>query len=189
MAKRKDTQQEGPQPQSELRVLSPEPVSWDIGGKLFEQRPLRIDRLSDVMEEIVDVVVGGGRGAILDQIVEAAAGGEDVSISTATMPILLRTLVGVPKRLPKVVSLILPEAKEQYLRDHLNARQAVAIIKTFIEQNEIGALIQDFFGLMTSVNLSVKQATAEMQAEAGVSEPDSEEETTEETTEEASEQP
>lgn len=186
MAKRKDTQQEGPQSQSELRVLSPEPVPWEIGGKLFMQKPMRIDRLSDVMEEIVDVVVGGGRGAVLDQIVEAAAGGEEVSLSAATMPILLRTVVSVPKRLPKIVSLILPEAKEQHLRDHLKARQAVAIVKTFIEQNEIGALIQDFFGLMTSVNLSVKQATTEMQTEAGIDEPGSDKA---ETTEEASEQP
>jgi hypothetical protein len=170
-----------------LRILSPEPVPWDIGGKLFMQSPLRIDQLGDVMEEIVDIVVGGGRGAILDQIVDAAAGekgAKGASIPPSTMPILIRTLVGVPKRLPKVVSLCLPGAKEQHLRDHLNARQAVAIIKTFIEQNEIGALIQDFFGLMTSVNLSVQQATEEIQAETG-EEPESEEETTEE----ASEQP
>lgn len=186
MAKRKDTQQKGPQSQSEVGILSPKPVPWDIGGKLFVQTPLRIDQLGDVMEEIVDVVVGGGRGAILDQIIDAADGkGKGASIPTATMPILIRTLVGVPKRLPKIISLCLPGAKEQHLRDHLNARQAVAIIKTFIEQNEIGALIQDFFGLMTSVNLSVQQATEEIQAEAGVSEPESEEETTEQ----ASEQP
>jgi hypothetical protein len=149
---------------------------WDIGGKLFEQKPLRIDRLSDVMEEITDIVLSQGRGAIFDRIIDAATAGADTEedgsaskpVDQATMPIIVRMLVSIPKRLPKIVSMILPDAKEQYLRDHMNARQAVQIVKTFIEQNEIGALIQDFFGLVTSVNLSVSQATAEIEKEAEI---------------------
>ena len=170
MAKRK-TKQTADQPaaQSELRKLAPKPVVWEIGDKLFEQTPLRIDRLSDVMEEITDIVLGPGRGAILDQIIDAAAKGgegEQETISQSAMPILVRTVVSIPKRLPKIVAMILVDANQQYLRDNMSARQAIQIVKTFIEQNEIGALIQDFFGLVSSINLSVDQATTEMETEA-----------------------
>ncbi len=160
---------------SELGTLAPKPVVWDIGGTLFEQKPLRIDRLSDVMEEITDIVLDQGRGVIFDRIIDAAAaateedeedGGVSNPVDQATMPIIIRMLVSIPKRLPKIVSMILLDVKEQYLRDHMSARQAIQIVKTFIEQNEIGALIQDFFGLVTSVKLSVNQATAEIKQEA-----------------------
>ena len=169
MTQRK-TKQLADQPvaQSELRKLAPKPVVWEIGDKLFEQTPLRIDRLSDVMEEITDIVLGQGRGAILDQIMDAATKGDGAkdTISQAAMPILVRTVVSIPKRLPKIVAMILVDANQQYLRDNMSARQAIQIVKTFIEQNEIGALIQDFFGLVSSVNLSVTQATTEATTEA-----------------------
>lgn len=151
----------------ELGTLSPKPVMWDIGDKLFEQEPLRIDALSDVMEEITDILLSQGSGAILNKIVDSAADGltdSKIDLEGASMSVLIRTVVGIPRRLPKIVSLIL-ETDEQHIRDHVKARQAVQIVKTFIEQNEIGALIQDFFGLVSSVNLSINQATEEAEKE------------------------
>lgn len=186
MANRKNRNtEEQPTPNSELGTLSPKPVVWDIGGKLFEQTPLRIDRLSDVMEEITDIVLGQGRGAIFDQIVDAAAKGDaQTNVDRTATPILVRTMVAIPKRLPKIVSMILTDAKEQHLRDHMRPRQALQIVKTFVEQNEIGALIQDFFGLVTSINLSVGQATEETKKEAEMETVhDSDSETVEETEE------
>ena len=163
------------EPRNELKTLAPDAVQWKIGNKVFEQKPLRIDHLSDVMEEVVDIVLGGGRGAIFDQIVDMAGKGDAKDVAgSAAMPIIVRTLVAVPRRLPKIVSMILPDAKEQYLRDNMNARQALQVVKTFIEQNEIGALIQDFFGLVQSATLSVQQATEEIETEE---EPDSDSET------------
>lgn len=184
MAKKKGTEEQ-PTPRSELGALAPKPVVWNIGGKLFEQTPLRIDRLSDAMEEIVDIVLGSGRGAIFDQIVDAAAKSDKKDAAEmATTPVLVRTVVAIPRRLPKIVSMMLPDAQEKYLLEHMNARQALQIVKTFIEQNEIGALIQDFFGLVTSVNLSVQQATVEMETEAAMETVrDSDSETAEETEE------
>jgi hypothetical protein len=149
-----------PTSRNELGTLAPKPVVWDIGGIEFEQKPLRIDQLSDVMEEITDIVLGQGRGALLDQLVDATAQGDaSQAIGQATMPILVRTLVGIPRRLQKIVSMILLDADEEHLTEHMGARLAIQIVKVFIEQNEIGALIQDFFGLVSSINLSVDQAT------------------------------
>lgn len=150
---------------SELRTLVPKPVMWEIGDTLYEQKPLRIDKLSDVMEEITDIVLSQGSGKLFDQMLDAAQGDTQKTSEQGAMPILIRTMVSIPKRLPKIVSMLLTDAKERDLLERMSARQAVSIIKTFIEQNEIGALIQDFFGLMTSVNLSVTQATEETTAE------------------------
>lgn len=154
---------ETPEAMSELETLSPRPVHWDFGGKLFTQQPLRISRLSDIMETIIDVVVSGGRGALLNEIVANAESGAELS-----MPALIRMMVGIPKHLPKIASMILVDADdaEDYLDEHMGARNGVAVIKVFVEQNEIGALIQDFFGLVQSVNLTVNQAKEETEAEA-----------------------
>lgn len=168
--------------QTELQILTPEPIVWQIGDKVYEQMPLRLDRLGAVMEEIVSIVLGSGRGAIFEQIVEAAGSGDKDAIGQVSAPMIAKTLVSIPSRLPKIVSLILPDAKEQHLKEHLNARVALAIVKAFIEQNEIGALIQDFFGLVTSVNVSMKVATKEME---NLSESGDEDESKEPATEEA----
>lgn len=179
MAKNKK-KTETPEAMSELGTLSPKPVMWAFGGRAFEQRPLRISQLSDVLETIIDVVVSGGRGALLNEIVENSESGAELS-----MPALIRMMVGIPKHLPKIASMILVDAEddEDFFDEHMGARNGVAIIKTFVEQNEIGALIQDFFGLVQSVNLSVNQATEETEAEAKETEvqpSDSEEPKTEE---------
>lgn len=167
MAKKKGTEEQ-PTPRSELGALAPKPVVWDIGDKVFEQKPLRLEPLSDVMEEITDIVIGQGQGAIFDQIVDAAAKGDDAKdvLGPATMPVLVRTVVSIPRRLPKIIAMLLPDAKEEYLGAHLRPRMALQIIKTFIEQNEIGALIQDFFDLVSTATQSVNQATAETEEEA-----------------------
>lgn len=153
-----------------MKVLSPPSIVWEIGSKTFEQKPLRIDRLSDVLEEILNVLLGSGRGAMLNQIIETV-GQNDAGdrLGQLAVPILARTLVAIPKRLPKIVSLIIPEAKEQHLRDHMGVRQALKIVQAFVEQNEIGALIQDFFDLLASVRQSVEQAAADLQEEAATS--------------------
>lgn len=153
--------------QTEVQTLSPKSVHWDIGGKLFEQKPLRIDRLGDVLEKIVDVILGSGRGAILDQLLDSLDGDEKKAAAQrqSLTPILVRTVVALPKKLPEICALIIPNAQERYLRDHLDARTAIKIVQTFVVQNEIGALIQDFFGLLGSVRLSIEEAATEMEEE------------------------
>ncbi len=152
---------------SELAVLSPDAVEWVIGGKLFFQQPLPLKRLSAVMKAITDVLLSGGRGVILDQIVDAVSeGGLAGPARQAVMPILVRTVVSVPESLPHICALILEKGDEKHLDAHLGGRQALAIIKTFIEQNEVGALLQDFFGLLGSLTGSLESATQEL-TEAG----------------------
>jgi len=156
-------------PRSDVKILSPQPVIWEIGNKTFEQKPLRIDRLGDVLEEILNVMLGSGRGAMLSQVIESVGQeGAGDRLGQLAVPILARTLVAIPKRLPKIVSLIIPDAKEPYLRDHLNVRQALKIVQTFVEQNEIGALVQDFFDLLASVRQSVELAAVDLQDEAAM---------------------
>ena len=51
---------------------------------------------------------------------------------------------------------------EELLEEELRPRMALAIVKAFIEQNEVGALLQDFFGLMGSLQSSLDTATEEL---------------------------
>ncbi len=164
---------------SEMATLSPDEVNWDIGDKLFQQRPLTLKRLSVVMNEIVDVLLGSGQGALLDQVVDtlSADGSLASKMKQAVMPVIVRTVVSVPGALPHICALILDESAEEYLDEHLRGRQAVAILKTFIEQNEVGALLQDFFGLMSSLQGSLTAATSELMEET--EEPEETTETTE----------
>ncbi len=133
---------------STLDVLSPDTVEVEIGTKTYDQTPLRIDKLSDALQEIVDTVLSGGRENLLDQLAE---GNND-----RVAPLLLNLLVGIPKSLPRIVALCLDQPKEEkYILEHIKARQALAVVKTFIEQNEVQELMQDFFGLMTDLGIQM----------------------------------
>lgn len=158
MAQKKQAQdQETPDTRpNDVRVLSPQPVLWEIGERVFEQTPLQIDRLGDVFEEIVDIVVGGGLAGVLDQLMDIQ--------SADIMPVLARVVAGVPKKLPKIVALALDMPKdEKFIRTHVRARQAVQIIRTFVVQNEVAALLQDFFELAQELRTGVEEVTADLQ--------------------------
>ena len=136
---------------SSIKTLSPEAVEVTIGDETFVQLPLRIDKLSDAMQEIIDTVLGGGRENLLEQLVGDNTGN--------VAPMLLNLVVGIPKSLPKIVALCLDvPKKENYIRDHIRPRPAIAIVKTFIEQNEIQELLQDFFGLMGDLGVNMNQS-------------------------------
>ena len=139
---------------STAEILSPKPVIWSIGDKEYEQKPLRIDKLSDVLQEVVDTILTSGRANIIDKLLD----GNDVQ---AMAPMLLQILVTIPKKLPKVVALCLDVPKKEIaIRDGLKARQAIEILREFINQNEITELLQDFFGLMGDLGLNQEVAQA-----------------------------
>ena len=150
----------------ELAVMSEQEIEWVIGGNTFVQRPLTLKRLSAVMKEIVDLLLAGGRGALLDKVVDAIGGDGKHTADASIMPILVRTVVTVPEALPHICFLILEKGadkkKEALLEEELRPRMALAIVKAFIEQNEVGALLQDFFGLMGSLQSSLDTATEEL---------------------------
>ncbi len=151
----------------ELAVMIEEEISWLVKDKLFIQRPLTLKRLSAVMKEIVDLLLAGGRGALLDQVVDAIGGDGKNKADPSIMPILIRTVVTVPEALPHICFLILEKGadkkKEAFLEEKLRPRMALAIVKAFIEQNEVGALLQDFFGLMGSLQGSLDTATEQLE--------------------------
>jgi hypothetical protein len=167
-------------PTNDVRILSPQPIVWEIGGKVYEQKPLRIDVLGDVIQQIVDVVIDGGRGALIEQLVtrmelEAKLSGVDATNikSDDLLPTMARIVGSIPRALPKIVAMILG-ADEKKMLEGLNARQAVQIIRVFIEQNEVAALIQDFFGLMTEMRQGLETATASLGSQEAPSPSDSE---------------
>lgn len=153
--------------QNDLGVLAGDGHTWEIEGRLFVQKPLKLRRLSAVMEKVIDTIIGSGRTALLDQLLDAV--GEDDKITDAAKqtltPVISRLVVQIPAVLPSVCALILEhetnkvDETDEYLGDHMTAREGVAVIKLFIEQNEIGELVQDFFGLMGSVRGSLTEAT------------------------------
>lgn len=165
---------------NDLGVLAGEGYKWTIEGRLFEQKPLKLRRLSAVMEEVIDTIIGQGRTALLDQLLDAVGDNDtipDAAKQTLT-PVITRLIVQIPASLPKVCALILEhETKkvsdtETYLGDNMTAREGVAVLKLFIEQNEIGELIQDFFGLMGSVRGSLTEATENEETETPKEEKD-----------------
>lgn len=191
MANKKTTKTKTPKAPDVMQVLSPEDVPWEIGGLTFYQRPLRLDLLGAAMQEIIDTVFEGGRAEILDQLIDTV-GQSDTKAMVARQqftPALIRMLVGIPARLPRVIASCLGGADEEHLLIHLRGPMALKIVQTFVEQNEIGGLIEGFFGLIGSVTESVTEATAALAEETPETEPEEPEEPEEETekTEEASE--
>ena len=87
---------------AELAVMSEQGIEWVIGDKSFIQRPLTLKRLSAVMKEIVDLLLAGGRGALLDKVVDAIGGDGKQKADASIMPILIRTVVTVPEALPHI---------------------------------------------------------------------------------------
>lgn len=138
---------------TDLEVLAPQPVIWEIGGREFEQRPLLLSRLGDVLQIVVDELLKTGNiDLLLDtlgQQAEAARDGGEAPTSgrAETIRLGLSLAAGVPKALPRVVSAIL-EADETHMREHLDARTAIKVIRTFVTQNEVGSLVSDFFGIV-----------------------------------------
>ena len=146
---------------SDLQVLAPTPVIWTIGDQEFEQCPLPLSRLGDVLQVVVDELLATGNLNILfdslGQQVEAAADGKEalkVAVaapgSADTIKLAMSLAAGVPKALPKVVATIL-DADVTYMDAHLDARTAIKVVRTFVEQNDVGALVSDFFGIVQEI--------------------------------------
>jgi len=145
-----------------IEVFSPKPIDWQIGDETFTQKPLRVDKLTDVLEKMVDSVLGTGAGGLLDSLLNE-------SQSADLAPTLMRIVISIPKSIPKIVALCLDvPKKEKYILENIRARQGLQIVKTFIEQNEVAELLQDFFGLMNDLGLESgqpKQTTKEQAKE------------------------
>jgi len=139
--------------QNDLQVLSPQAVKWDIGGQVFEQLPLPLEQLADVLEAVVDELLESGNLSVLENLV---AEGKESLGNVDGMRMGLRIAASLPRSLPKVAAVILG-GDEDFFRKNLKMRVAVAIIRTFVVQNDIGPLVQDFFGLIGDF----KTATAE----------------------------
>lgn len=146
---------------SDLEVLAPTPVIWKIGDQEFEQRPLPLSRLGEVLQIVVDELLKTGNIDLLfDTLGQAAEEGKEVpTVGRAdTIRLALGLAAGVPKALPQVVAAIL-EADEAHMREHLGARTAIAVVRKFVEQNDVGALISDFFGIVQEIQGTPTETT------------------------------
>ena len=142
---------------SDLEVLAPTPVVWTIGDQEFTQSPLPLSRLGEVLQIVVDELLKTGNIDMLfdtlgQQAADALTDGKEVKAPATgdTIRLALSLAAGVPKALPRVVATIL-EADEDYMREHLGARTAIAVVRTFVQQNDVGALVNDFFGIVQEI--------------------------------------
>ncbi len=145
---------------SDLKVLAPESVTWEIGDQTFEQTPAMLDQLADIMDVIVDEVLAGGKGELLDRLMDSAtADGEGEKVEGVAKSIasdremltsLVRIVATLPRAMPRIVAAILA-APEEHLRATLRPKVASSILRTFIRQNDVGSIIRDFFGLFNEL--------------------------------------
>lgn len=148
---------------NDLKVLAPETVTWEIGDQTFEQAPATLDRLADIMDVIVDEVLASGKGELLDKLMDTTtaageAGEGDKSkdaVETAKQSIVsdremlmsfVRIVATLPRALPRIAAAIL-DAPEDYLRANLRPKEASGILRVFVQQNDVGSIIRDFFAL------------------------------------------
>ncbi len=146
--------------ENDLTVLAPKTVTWEIGDQAFEQAPATLDQLADVMDVIVDEVLASGKGELLDKLMDtttAVKEGEspDKAVEAAKESVVsdremlmsfIRIIATLPRAMPRIAAAILG-APEDYLRANLRPTQAFGIIRVFVQQNDVGSIIRDFFGL------------------------------------------
>ncbi len=150
---------------NDLKVLSPEVVTWTVGDKTFEQTPATLDQLADIMDVIVDEVLSSGNSELLDKLMDSATAATDADgkdgknsdsgIKAAAKSIasdremitgLVRIVATLPRAMPRISAAILG-APEDYLRANLRPKEAFGILRTFIKQNDVGSIIRDFSAL------------------------------------------
>jgi hypothetical protein len=154
--------------ENDLKVLAPATVTWEIGDLAFEQAPATLDRLADIMDVIVDEVLAGGKGDLLDKLMDTAtAVGKDDSPEAAVeaaksgitsdremLMSFVRIIATLPRALPRIAAAILG-APEDYLRANLRPKEASGILRVFVQQNDVGSIIQDFFALFQELKASL----------------------------------
>ncbi len=149
-------------PQNDLQTMAPKPVIWEVGGQDFEQTPANLDKLADIMDVIVEEVLASGKGELLSKLIDnatdadadtdTAAGAVDAAKKVASgmdqemLVGFVRILATLPRAMPRISATIL-SADLDHFKEHLRMRTAVGVLRTFVEQNDVGAIIQDFFGL------------------------------------------
>lgn len=149
---------------SDLKVLAPESVTWEIGDKTCHQSPATLDQLADIMDVIVDEVLTSGKGELLDKLMATAnaagdgenpekAGLEAIS-DRDTLTSFVRIIATLPRAMPRISAAILGES-EDFLRANLRPKEAFGILRIFITQNDIGSIIRDFFALFSEMKASV----------------------------------
>ncbi len=161
---------------NDLKVLAPETVTWEIGDQTFKQEPATLDRLADIMDVIVDEVLASGKGDLLDKLMDTAttsaatASGEVADVESAAKSLVsdrevltsfVRIIATLPRAMPRIAAAIL-DAPEAYLKANLRPKEAFGILRTFIQQNDVGSIAQDFFGLFQELkgNLTVGESNS-----------------------------
>ncbi len=147
---------------NDLQTMAPKPVIWTVGGQEFEQKPANLDKLADIMDVIVEEVLASGKGELLSKLIDSASdaspsasdgeGAVDAAKKVAAgmdqemLVGFVRILATLPRAMPRISATIL-SADLDHFKEHLRMRTAVGILRTFVAQNDVGAIIQDFFGL------------------------------------------
>ncbi len=172
-------------PQNDLQTMAPKPVIWTIGHQEFEQTPVTLDQLADIMDVIVEEVLASGKGELLTKLIDstqdkdsdAKAGDtkdEDVaskakkaaaSMDQEMLVSFIRILATLPRAMPRIVAAIL-NADLAHFRAHLRMRDAVGILRIFVKQNDVGDIIADFFGLFNDLKAAIPTTEEEMPSDS-----------------------
>jgi len=162
---------------NDLHTMAPKPVIWTIGAEDFEQKPVNLDQLADIMDVIVEEVLASGKGELLTKLLDGAQnadsedGDEDAaskvkkvasSMDQEMLVSFIRILATLPRAMPRIASSILA-ADLDHFKEHLRMKQAVGILRTFVAQNDVGDIIADFFGLFNDLK-GVMPTTTEEEA-------------------------
>lgn len=126
-------------------VLLAEGIEWEIGGKVFTQRPLSIRRLGRVVSavsgEIKTLMTEPSFAALLDMNLE-----EIPALQAA--PVFLSVLSAAPESLARILATLLnAEDHADHIAEYATPVQALGIFETFLDQNEAATLLRLFFDL------------------------------------------
>jgi hypothetical protein len=143
-------------------LIGTEPVQLTIGGRTFIQEELGIEQAATLTESAVRIV---------NQAIEAGTinikevEGIDPNDTSTIWPVLMKAMKLLPEAVGELfATLLLTEQGELletedrlFVRRHLKIRQAMGMISTFVQQNDIPGVVQSFFSTRDAVVQGVQE--------------------------------
>lgn len=147
-------------------------VTVEIGGRPYLQEELGIEQAAKVGHRFLVLISEGMESGTIDQkAIEAI----DLENTGTIWPVLAKVGAVLPELLGELFAavLVVPETydglDEQnvlHVRRHLKVRQAMAMLGTFVEQNDLADVVTSFFSTRDAVSRGLEALSSKADVSA-----------------------
>lgn len=148
----------------DISILAPQPVNVTIGDRVFIQKPLSLRSTTDLLAVLQEEFNKASSAAFLTEI---AAMDIDTDNPMSMLPTFLAMLNRIPDAAPRLMAVILGvkfsdretfDEVSEYIAETASPNQALAVFRTFLEQNEPQELIANFLALRIAFSMAMEKA-------------------------------